>query len=133
MKKTAKSVLLALMMVVLMLALTGCGEKKIVGTAEEDDVKSTVEIKYDKNDKATEIKMIYECKSNDDAKEATESFKKELGEKDGITVKQSGKKVTVTMKVKAFAESYGLDYDKNADKLTKDSMKEMFESMGYKF
>ena len=63
MKKTAKSILLVMVMAVLLLALTGCGEnKKLVATKDGEDnffgkYKETIEITF-KDKKADKIVFV---------------------------------------------------------------------------
>ena len=73
MKKTAKSVLLFMVMAMLLLALTGCGNK-IVATKDSDEGKETIEIKF-KGDKADKVTMSYTFKDKDDAEETEKAIK----------------------------------------------------------
>ena len=126
MKNILKITGLLAVLVMLLVALTGCGGNKIVGTMEEDGNKSKIEMSFDKNDKLTKMVMTYEFKNKDDAKEMYESSKEEAKDS-GIKVKKSGKKVTITMKAKDFSEKFGAD----ADQLDKDTMKQFAKFMGY--
>ena len=59
MKKTAKSIVLALVMGLLLIALTGCGANKLVATKSSDDefmgkYEEKIEISF-KDDKADQI------------------------------------------------------------------------------
>ena len=126
MKNILKVTSLLAVLVMLLVALTGCGGNKIVGTMEEDGNKSKIEMSFDKNDKLTKMVMTYEFKNKDDAKEMYESSKEEAKDS-GIKVKKSGKKVTITMKAKDFSEKFGAD----ADQLDKDTMKQFAKFMGY--
>ncbi len=126
MKKLLKITSLLAVVAMLLLALTGCGGNKLVGTMEEDGNKSKIEMSFDKNDKLTKMVMTYEFKDKDAAKEMYDSSKEEAKDS-GIKVKKSGKKVTITMKAKDFADKFGAD----ADQLDKDTMKEFAKFMGY--
>ena len=125
MKKLLKITSLIAVVAMLLLALTGCGGNKIVGTMEEDGNKSKVVATFDKNDNLKKLEITYEYKNADDAKEAYEEMKKEDAE--GYKIKKSGKKVTVKMDAKSFAKQTGAD----EERLTKDNMKELIKFMGY--
>lgn len=126
MKNLLKVTSLLAVLVMLLVALTGCGGNKLVGTMEEDGNKSKIEMSFDKNDKLTKMVMTYQFKDKDDAKELYESSKDEAKDT-GIKVKKSGKKVTITMKAKDFSEKFGVD----ADELDKDTMKKFAKYMGF--
>ena len=126
MKNILKVTSLLAVLVMLLVALTGCGGNKIVGTMEEDGNKSKIEMSFDKNDKLTKIVMTYEFKNKDDAKELYDSSKEEAKDT-GIKVKKSGKKVTITMKAKDFSDKFGVE----ADQLDKETMKSFAKFMGY--
>ncbi len=126
MKKLLKITSLIAVVAMLLLALTGCGGNKIVGTMEEDGNKSKIEMSFDKNDKLTKMVMTYEFKDKDAAKEMYDSSKEEAKDS-GIKVKKSGKKVTITMKANDFSKKFGVE----ADQLDKDTMKQFAKFMGY--
>lgn len=126
MKNILKVTSLLAVLVMLLVALTGCGGNKIVGTMEEDGNKSKIEMSFDKNDKLTKMVMTYEFKNKDDAKELYDSSKEEAKDT-GIKVKKSGKKVTITMKAKDFSDKFGVE----ADQLDKETMKSFAKFMGY--
>ena len=126
MKNILKVTSLLAVLVMLLVALTGCGGNKIVGTMEEDGNKSKIEMSFDKNDKLTKMVMTYEFKNKDDAKELYDSSKEEAKDT-GIKVKKSGKKVTITMKAKDFSDKLGVE----ADQLDKETMKSFAKFMGY--
>jgi len=126
MKNILKVTSLLAVLVMLLVALTGCGGNKLVGTMEEDGNKSKIELSFDKDNKLKKMVMTYEFKNKDDAKEMYESSKKEA-EGSKIKVKKSGKKVTITMTAEAFADKFGVE----KDKLDKDTMKDFVKYMGY--
>lgn len=132
MKKTAKSILLFMVMAVLLLALTGCGEnKKLVATKDgEDDFfgkyKETVEITF-KDKKADKIVMTRELESEEVAK-SIEKVIGYLNTDEGMKFEVNDKKVTITFKPEAYAKEEGL---KDSD-LSRDSLKKELEDAGYK-
>ena len=94
----------------ILLALTGCGGNKLVGKLKEDDYKGKViTMTYNDTDDAKE--------SYEDAKETFESGK----------VKRSGKKVTVTLKAKDFAEMSHQD----EEDIDKDIIEKFLKAMGF--
>ena len=122
MKKLFKITSLLAVVAMLLLALTGCGGSKLVGTMETDEVKSKAVAKFDKDDNLKSIEISYTFDSSDDAKEFYDEMKEDA---DGYKVKKSGKKVTVSAKGKDFAEQMG------EDEISKDDMKSYLELMGY--
>ena len=61
MKKTLKGLLVAIFMLVILLALTGCGDK-LVATRETEEAGMSFEEKIEvsfKDDKVNKVKMIY--------------------------------------------------------------------------
>lgn len=124
MKNLLKVTSLLAVLVMLLLALTGCGGNKIVGTMEDDESKSKIEATFDKDDNLKQLVITAKYKKTEDAKDAYESAKDtfEFGK-----VKRSGKKVTVTIKAKDLAENSGMD----EDKLDKDTVKQLIEFMGF--
>lgn len=122
MKKLLKVTSLLAVVAMLLLALTGCGGSKIVGTMESDGVKSKAVASFDKDDKLKKIEISYTFESSDDAKDFYEEMKEDS---DGYKVKRSGKKVTVSAKAKDFAEQMG------ADEVTKEDMESFLEFTGY--
>ncbi|MBQ3408362.1 MAG: hypothetical protein IJH12_04060 [Clostridia bacterium] len=124
MKKLLKVTSLLAVVLMLLLALTGCGGNKLVGTMEEDNYKSKIEISFDKNDKLSKMVITNTYNSSSDAKDAYEELK---DDSEGAKVKRSGKKVTITMKAKDFSEEFGAD----EDELDKDTMEQFVKYMGY--
>lgn len=132
MKKTAKSILLVMLMAILLLALTGCGEnKKLTATKDgEDDFfgkyKETIEITF-KDKKADKIVMTRELEKEETAK-SIEGLIEYLNTDEGMKFEVNGKKVTITFDPQAYAKEEGL----KEDELTRDSLKKELEDSGYK-
>lgn len=133
MKKTAKSIVLALVMGLLLIALTGCGANKLVATKSSDDefmgkYEEKIEISF-KNDKADQIVWTMEFEDEDKAESVASIFKlaSNSDEDTKIDVEQKGKKVTLKMDAKSFASEE--DMDDNS--LSKEEMKKSLEDEGY--
>ena len=133
MKKTAKSIVLALVMGLLLIALTGCGANKLVATKSSDDefmgkYEEKIEISF-KNDKADQIVWTMEFEDEDKAESVASIFKlaSNSDEDTKIDVEQKGKKVTFKMDAKSFASEE--DMDDNS--LSKEEMKKSLEDEGY--
>jgi hypothetical protein len=132
MKKTAKSILLFMVMAILLLALTGCGEnQKLVATKSgEDDFfgkyEETVEITF-KDKKADKIVMTRELEDEEVAK-SIEKLIGYLNTDEGMKFEVDGKKVTITFKPEAYAKEEGLS---DSD-LSRKSLKKELEDAGYK-
>lgn len=142
MKKTAKSVLLIMLMAVLVFALTGCGSKKddkkdekkdtLVATKTESDdyfgeYKEIVEISF-KDDKAEIITMTMDFASEETAKGIASIFSLAGSEgTEGIETKQDGTKFIMTMNAKAYAEQEGIE----DSKLTRDYLTNSLKEDGY--
>ena len=135
MKKTAKSILLVMIMAVTLFALTGCGGKKLVATkSNEDDFfgkyEETIEVTF-KNDKADKITITMEFEDEDKAEGIASLYKLSSSEDlEGVEVESKGKKLIMTMDAKAFAEQEGME--DNDDSLSRDSIKKSLEEDGYK-
>ncbi len=133
MKKTAKSIILALVMGLLLIALTGCGANKLVATKSSDDefmgkYEEKIEISF-KDDKADQIVWTMEFEDEDKAESVASIFKlaSNSDEDTKIDVEQKGKKVTLKMDAKSFASEE--DMDDNS--LSKEEMKKSLEDEGY--
>ena len=124
MKKMLKIASLLAVVAMLLLTLTGCGGNKLVGTMEENGLKSTAEASFNKDDKLTKLVITYTYDSANDAKDAYKSLKEDS---EGYKVKRSGKKVTMTIKANDFAKQTGA----KEDELTKDNMESLLKFMGY--
>lgn len=133
MKKTAKSIVLALVMGLLLIVLTGCGANKLVATKSSDDefmgkYEEKIEISF-KDDKADQIVWTMEFEDEDKAESVASIFKlaSNSDEDTKIDVEQKGKKVTLKMDAKSFASEE--DMDDNS--LSKEEMKKSLEDEGY--
>lgn len=133
MKRTVKSIFLFLVMAVMLLALTGCGEnKKLVATKEGEEsgfgkYKETVEVTF-KDKKADKITMTRELEDQDKADSIAKALEY-LGADafDGMDVKVDGKKVIMTLNAKDF-----LGDDVKDEDLSRESIKKELEDDGYK-
>ena len=130
MKKTLKGLLVAIFMLVILLALTGCGDK-LVATRETEEAGMSFEEKIEvsfKDDKVNKVKRIYTF----DDKEIAEAMSGVLkmgvaSEEMNVDVKRSGKKVTMTLDAAAYAEMANED-EMN---MNKEELREMLEEQGY--
>lgn len=143
MKKTLKALVVIALMLVMLVALTGCG-KKIVATreAEQEGIKyeEKVEINLKKN-KIDKVKMTMTF----DSKETAEKMKTQLddamkmvsvfgGEEElNLNIKQNGKSVTMELDAKTFSTMGGVDVtDKELSKDDIEALKKSLENEGYK-
>ena len=125
MKKLLKVTSLLAVLAMLLLALTGCGGKKLTATMKEDDYKGKLVATFDSKDRLKQMTITVTYKDKDDAKDAYDSAK-EVYEDFG-KVKRSGKKITVTIKGKDLAEETGKDYDD----IDRDYIEKFAETMGF--
>ncbi len=136
MKKTLKALLLAVVIGLMVISLTGCGNKKLVATkTTEDEImgnyKEEITMTF-KDDKVETIEMKMEY---DDEETAQGMYgllslgmsMDESGELEGMEVKQDGKSVIITMDAEMYAESEGA----SEEEMTRDAMKEALEEEGY--
>ena len=129
MKKTLKIIVLIAIMLVAVLALTGCGNKLVAtkdveGTSTEPKHSEKIEISF-KNDKVNKVKMTYTFDNKDDAKKFVDSYNAILSlanafasgdEKVSLpTMEQKGKKAIMEMDAKMYSEMgrYKKDVSKN--------------------
>ena len=141
MKKTAKSVLLVMLMAVLVFALTGCKNDKkkeevkkdtIVGTREQNDdyfgtYTEEIEIEF-KEDKAETITMSMIFDSEETAKSLAAIFALASTETTGkMETKQEGNKFMMVMNAAAYAEQEGIE----SEQLYKEYLKTSLENEGY--
>ncbi len=128
MKKTIKISLLIIFMTIMLFALTGCGKSKIVATkSTKDDFMSydeTLEITL-KNNKPDKITWTLDFYDESTATLYATLYKSVAN--DTLEIKQDGKKLTLTMDKKFFAEEFELD-EKD---LTKDKLIDALEEKGY--
>lgn len=119
---------------VLIFVLTACGSSKIVATKTETDslsgeeVESTVEIKFDKDDKPTSMTLTQKYEDKETAEQVYGLLSGILGmagdEDIGMEIKHSGKKVT--MEIDASSDSF--EYSDEADI---DEIKKQLEDDGW--
>ena len=125
MKKSILSSILLIVMAVMLFALTGCANSKLVATKTNDDAgmkyEEKIEIKFKKKI-ASEVKMTMTF----DDEETAKTLAKYLGDEEGV--KQEGKKIIWTMNVEDYAKQEGVE----KDKLTRDYLKTELEKDGYK-
>lgn len=131
MKKALKISALLLIVVAMLVSLTGCFKNKLVATKHVDAENSMVgaydekiEITF-KKDKADKIVWTMEFEDNDKAEKIASLYDGLIKEAD---VNQKGKKVTITLKTKDFADQN----DMKEDDLTKDNLAKKLEEEGYK-
>ena len=130
MKKAIKISAILAIIVMLMLALTGCGKDEsknkssnndnLVATKSGEDsffgkYEETVEISF-KDNKADKIVMTRELEEYLDESEM-----------EGMKVERDGKKIIITLEPKTFAEQESL----NDEDLSRDSLKKELEEDGY--
>lgn len=132
MKKLIKQISLIAIMLILVFALTGCGNKMIATkTIDEDGVKAKLkyEIQFE-NDKVSNIKMITEYESKEDADEAFESleFINTLAEneEDKLNIEQDGNKVIMVLTGEQYGEL------STEEEMTKKAIKANLEEEGFK-
>lgn len=120
---------------VLIFVLTACGSSKIVATKTETDslsgeeIKATIEIKFDKDDKPTSMTLTQEYEDKETAEQVYGLLSGIMGmagdEEDlGMEIKHSGKKVT--MEIDASSESF--EYSEDADI---EELKQQLEDEGW--
>ena len=125
MKKLFKITSLIAVLAMLLLALTGCGGKKLVGNLEEDGYKVKLVATFDSKDRLKQMTMTATYDDTDEAKDAYDGAKETY--EDFGKVKRSGKKVTVTIKGKELAEQVDKDYDE----IDRDYVEDFAEKMGF--
>ena len=131
MKKTLKGLLVAIFMLVILLALTGCGDK-LVATRETEEAGMSFEEKIEvsfKDDKVNKVKMTYTFDSKEQAEAMESLFTLGMSmneETANFDIKQSGKKIIMEADAKAYAEMAGDEVD-----ISKDELREQFEEEGY--
>lgn len=144
MKKTAKSILLVMLMAVLVFALTGCGNSKkdnkeeeksdkLVATRTQSDDTSIgnyteiIEVSF-KDEKPETVTMIMEFESEETAKGVAAIFGLASSEElKGIETKQEGNRFMMIMDAKEYASQEGME----EEKLTKEELKKALEEEGY--
>ncbi len=137
MKKSLKVVLLAAIMLVMMLALTGCGNKLVATKTSEEQGLDGKTMKYEekieisfKKDKVDAVKMTYKFDNEDAAKSMKSLFdlaKAFAGDEMKMDIEQKGKTLTMKLDAKAYAEMAGEEAT-----MTKDEIKASLKEDGYK-
>ena len=133
MKKTLKVLLLVAFMSVVLLALTGCGNKLVATRETEEDgmkVEEKIEISF-KKDKVNKVKMTYKFDTEENAELMAGIFKMgmAMSEEDmGFEVEQKGKKVVIELDAKAYAEMSG----EEVSEVSKEELKKQLKEDGYK-
>lgn len=142
MKKTLKIMALIAIMLVAVLALTGCGNKLVAtkdveGTSTEPKHSEKIEISF-KNDKVNKVKMTYTFDDKDNAKKFVDSYNAILSLANAFasgddaislpTMEQKGKKAIMEMDAEMYAEMGG----ESDTGMTKDEVKASLEDAGYK-
>ena len=125
-----------LAMGVLLISLAGCGGDKLVATKEtEDDImgkyKEEVIITF-KNDKVDTVEMSMEFDKEETAQGMYALYNlgmsmSEESAPEGMSVKQEGKKLVITMD----AETYASQEGETDEEMTKDAIKAALEEEGY--
>jgi len=138
-KKTLKIIALIAIILVAVLALTGCGNKLVAtkdveGTSSEPKHSEKIEISFKKD----KVKMIYTFDNKDDAKKFVDSYNALIAlasaftsgdEKNSLpTIEQKGKKTIIEMDAKMYAEMSG----ETEAGMTKEEVKASLEKQGYK-
>ena len=136
MKKTLKGLVLALVMSLIIISLTGCGSNKLVATKKAEDemmgnYKEEITMTF-KNDKVETIETIMEFDKEETAQGmygllSMGMSMDESGELEGIEFKQDGKKLVITMDAAAYAKSE----EASEEEMTKEALKAALEEDGY--
>ncbi len=124
MKKLLKGVILVALMLAMVVALTGCGNKLVAtrtSTENGVEMKEKHELKF-KGDKLDSIKMTYEF--SDEASAAMMGGLMKLAIPD---TEIDGKKVTMNLK----AEDYASEFGDSEEDITKEAIKASLEEEGY--
>lgn len=137
MKKTLKLLAVVAVLLVMLIALTGCGNK-IVATRETEDggvsYEEKLEIKL-KDDKINNVKVTMTFED----KETAEKMKVQLdaamamitafsGGDSGMEIKQKSKKIIIELDAEQYADMYGAEIEE----ISKDELKAQLEEEGYK-
>lgn len=146
MKKTLKVLAVVALLLVVLVSLTGCGNKVVATKDSEMDGKSyeeKIEVKL-KDDKIDSVKTTMTFEDKDAAKDLGKSLEEELKQAtaglkelgintDGISVETKGKKVIMTLNSDLFEAMQGASgINISNEKVTKDELKDSFKDAGYK-
>lgn len=136
MKKTIKGLVLALLMGLIVISLTGCGQDKLVATKTTEDgmmgnYEEEVTVTF-KKDKVETVKMAMEFENEETAQGMYGLLNmgmsmSEEGDLEGLKIEQDGKKIIMTMDAATFAESEGA----SDEDMTKEAIKKSLEEEGY--
>lgn len=137
MKKSLKILAVVAFLFVILVSLTGCGNK-IVATKEttEDGItyKEKVEIKL-KDEKVDTIKMTMTFEDKDTAEKMKEELDQGIAmlkmmgmDSSGIEIEGKGKKIIMNLDANAFATMGGVEITETS----KDDIKKSLEEEGYK-
>ena len=136
MKKTLKAIILALVIGILVISLTGCGSDKIVATKTTEDemmgsCKEEITITF-KNDKVETIKKSMEFDNEETAQGmygilSLGMSMDESGELEGLEIEQKGKKLIMKMDATTYAETEGV----SDEDMSKEALKKSLEEDGY--
>lgn len=137
MKKSLKILAVVAFLFVILVSLTGCGNK-IVATKEttEDGItyKEKVEIKL-KDEKVDTIKMTMTFEDKDTAEKMKEELDQGIAmlkmmgmDSSGIEIEGKGKKIIMNLDANAFAKMGGVEITETS----KDDIKKSLEEEGYK-
>ena len=125
MKKALKVSIIAALMLIMVVALTGCGGDKLVATKTSTEDGVEMKEKYEmtfKDDKLDSIKMTYEF--SDESSAAMMGAFMKLAFPDA---KIEGKKVTMTLNAEQYAEMGEV----SSEAMTKEAIKKQLEEEGY--
>lgn len=136
MKKTLKALVLALVMGILVISLTGCGSNKLVATKSTEDEmmgnyteEITVTFKDDKVE-TVEMSMGFDDEETAQGMYGLLSLgmsMDEEGQLDGMEIKQDSKKIIMTMD----AETFAAFEEMSDEEMTKEAIKASLEEEGY--
>ena len=134
MKKTLKILVVVAFLMAVLLGLTGCGNK-LVATRESEElgqkVKEKIEVSF-KKDKINKVKMTYTFDKKETAEQMKSLFSLGMSmsgeDSSKFDIKQSGKKLIITLDAKAFGEFAS----ESEASMTKAELKQALEEEGYK-
>jgi len=136
MKKTVKSLVLALIIGIMVISLTGCGSDKLVATKTVEDengnYKEEIIITFKKNKVETiEVSMEFEDEEAAQGMYLLLNLGMQMNESgeeiEEIKIEQEGKKLIFKVDGKTYAETEGI----SEKDLTKEALKKSLEKDGY--
>lgn len=137
MNKLFKKIVIVALIAIMAITLTGCGNKLVATKTTEETSLTGKTMKYEekmqisfKKDKVNNVKVEYKFETDEDAKTMKEAFDfiKSFAGDLGMDIKQSGKKLTMSLDKNAFEQMEGA----TEEELTKDAIKTKLEADGYK-